>query len=102
MLRRLLQIGLCAVFSLLPFSARAASEHIVSFHSDIEVRADATMEVVETIKVVANGNRIKRGIYRDFPTQYKDRFGNDVRVQFKVIGVERDGKHEKWREVACS
>ena len=34
---------------------------------------DASMLVTETIKVVSAGDRIQRGIYRDFPTTYKDR-----------------------------
>ena len=73
-----------------------ADERILSFHSDIEIAADSTMAVTETIRVRAEGNRIQRGIYRDFPTSYVDRYGNRVNVLFEPIDVSRDGKPEKW------
>ncbi|MFC1594343.1 DUF2207 domain-containing protein [Candidatus Omnitrophota bacterium] len=72
------------------------SERILSFHSDIQVHQDASMTVTETIKVISAGDRIKRGIYRDFPTHYKDRFGNNVVVDFRVQQVLRDGVAEKY------
>ncbi len=75
--------------------ARAA-EQILSFHSDIAVQKDGSMTVRETIRVRAEGNQIKRGIYRDFPTDYKDRLGQRYRVGFEVTGVARDGAHEDW------
>ena len=34
------------------------------------------MQVVETIAVESAGVDIVHGIYRDFPTRYKDRAGN--------------------------
>jgi hypothetical protein len=48
-----------------------ADEKILSFHSDIQVAADGSMQVSETITVNAEGDRIQRGIYRDFPTDYR-------------------------------
>ncbi|MCG8547144.1 MAG: DUF2207 domain-containing protein, partial [Alphaproteobacteria bacterium] len=39
---------------------------------------------------------IKRGIYRDFPTVYKDRLGNRVKVDFDVESVLRDEKPEPF------
>jgi uncharacterized membrane protein YgcG len=46
--------------------------------------------------VRAEQKEIKRGIYRDFPTDYKDRFGNRYRVGFEVLGAKRDGHRESW------
>ena len=40
-----------------------ADEKILSFHSDIQVAADGSMQVSETITVNAEGDRIQRGIY---------------------------------------
>lgn len=54
------------------------------------------MTVTETITVRAEGNRIKRGIYRDFPTTYKDRLGNRYRVGFRILSVKRDGRREDY------
>ena len=50
-----------------------AEERILSYHSDIEVFADASVQVTEKIVVRAEGRQIKRGIYRDFPTDYRVR-----------------------------
>ena len=74
-----------------------ADERILSFDSDITISADATMTVAETIRVRAEGNNIRRGIYRDFPTDYTDAYGNAYVVDFEVLGVSRDGAPERWR-----
>lgn len=76
--------------------AAAASEKILSFASHITVDSDASMRVTETIRVVSAGDQIKRGIYRDFPTTYKDRAGNKYVVGFTILAVERDGKPEAY------
>jgi hypothetical protein len=57
-----------------------AEERIHSYHSDIVVDEKGDMTVTETITVNAEGNKIRRGIYRDFPTHYKDRLGNNYNV----------------------
>ena len=79
---------------LMPLGAAQAGERILYFQSDLQVSADGSMEVVETIRVKAEGRQIKRGIYRDFPTVYRDRFNNRVKVRFDVLSVRRDGKPE--------
>lgn len=71
-----------------------AQERILAFDSDIRIHADGSIDVVETIRVRAEGKQIRRGIYRDFPTRYKDRAGNRVVVDFTLLGVERDGRPE--------
>jgi len=76
--------------------AQDSSERILSFHSDITVIPDGSMEVRETIKVRAAGEEIKHGIYRDFPTHYRDRLRNEYVVRFEVLGVQRDGKDEPF------
>ena len=84
---------------LLPAGLRAqqTGERIRSFSSDIRVYGDGSMVVRETITVNANGSRIRHGIYRDFPTSYRDSLGNRVVVDFEVLAVERDGQSENWR-----
>jgi len=73
-----------------------AEERIHSYHSDIVVDEKGDMTVTETITVNAEGNKIKRGIYRDIPTQYKDRFGNKYKVGFSIVKVLRDGSPEDF------
>ena len=74
-----------------------ALESILEFNSDIVVQPDGSMLVEETIKVRAEGNKIKRGIFRDFPTNYRDKSGNRYKVGFELLGVEKDGSAETHR-----
>ncbi|MGI9249553.1 MAG: DUF2207 domain-containing protein [Woeseiaceae bacterium] len=83
-----------AVLLLLLPLAGSADERILNFDSEIRVMVDGTIEVTETIMVRAEGNRIKRGIYRDFPTEYEDRLGNDYNIVFTPLAVLRNGSPE--------
>jgi len=89
-MRRILSsfLWLLAVLLVGPASAL---ETILDFHSEIQVLPDASLRVTETIRVRAEGQEIRRGIYRDFPTDYRDHRGNRYRVGFDLISVERDG-----------
>jgi uncharacterized membrane protein YgcG len=71
-------------------------ERIISFDSEITINEDASMIVEEKIKVYAAGQKIQRGIYRDFPTKYKDQYGNNVVIKFEVLEVSRDGNSESY------
>ncbi|MCX5781716.1 MAG: DUF2207 domain-containing protein [Elusimicrobia bacterium] len=71
-------------------------ERILNWHSDISVQKDGSMLVNETIKVSCVGSQIKHGIYRDFPTKYKDIYGNTYKVDFKLIGVYKNGISEPY------
>ena len=75
----------------------SADERILSFHSDILVRADGVLEVTETIRIRAEGRQIKRGIFRDYPTEYKDRLGNDITVKYEPLTVMRNDRLEDFR-----
>ena len=79
-----------------------AQERILDFHSDITLTADATMLVDETIRVHAEGQQIRHGIYRDFPTDYRDRYGNRVHVDFEPTALTRDGADEPYHTEALS
>lgn len=86
-----------AYLLLLSFSA-LADERILDFHSDILIMKDGWIEVTETIRVRAEGNRIRRGIYRDFPTEYQDKLGNDYVVGFELLSVLRNNLTEDFHE----
>ena len=73
-----------------------ADERITSFLSDVTVNADASLTVRETISVIAEGRDIRRGIFRDIPTIYKDRLGQRVVVGLDVVEVKRDGRSEPY------
>ena len=76
--------------------AAQAREQILRFHSDIDVRADGSMLVTENIRVRAEGDQIRRGIYRELPTDYRDRFNNRIKIFFEVLDVTRDGLSEPF------
>jgi len=86
---------LAAFLFLLSFAAHA-DERILEFHSDILIMKDGWIDVTETIRVRAEGNRIRRGIYRDFPTEYRDKRGNDYIVGFEVLSVLRNNAVEDF------
>ena len=71
-------------------------ERILNYSSYITVHKDRTLTIRETIKVVSTGQQIQRGIYRTFPTKYKDRFKNKVHVGFKILEVEKNGVSEPY------
>jgi uncharacterized membrane protein YgcG len=87
-------VFVCALLALAP--AQAAQERIVSFDSHIEVGADSVLTVTETIRVNAQGDEIKRGIYREFPVVYRWPDGRSHTVGFEVLQVLRDGEREPW------
>jgi len=94
----------CALFSSIFLNSRApaqaspfASEEILDYHSDIRVQQDASLTVRETIRVRSAALDIRHGIYRDFPTRYKDRLGKQYVIRFDVVQVTRDGQPEKFQ-----
>ena len=92
----ILVVGLIGVLVFCQGPAGAATERIRAFNSKIMVHPDASMTVTETITVISTGQEIKRGIVRDFPTRYKDRYGNNVRVGFEIVAIQRDGRPEPY------
>jgi uncharacterized membrane protein YgcG len=89
---RILRAALAAL--LFAAAPAAAEEKITSFVSDVAIQKDSSLQVTETIDVHSEGDRIRHGIYRDFPTLYSGRNGGRVRVGFTFEGAERDGQPE--------
>jgi hypothetical protein len=80
-----------------PASVSAAGrERILQFDSEVWIHRDGSMTVRETIEVEAAGDQIRRGIYRDFPTIYRDKRGTRIVVAFDVEEVARDGQAEPY------
>ena len=73
-----------------------ADERILSFHSHVRVQQDGSLEVTETITILSNQFRFKRGIYRDFPTNYVDAYGNRVIVDYEPVSALRNGAPENF------
>jgi hypothetical protein len=77
----------------------AQSERITAFDSRIVISHSGDIEITETIRVEARGEQIRRGIFRDFPTQRGRHWYGPHRVRFDVLNVTRDGQPENWRIV---
>ena len=90
---------LTIVLALLLSTSAWSDERILSFHSDVRVFEDGMIEVTETIQVRAEGNQIRRGIYRDFPIEYRDRLGNNYEVTVEPMAVQRNGMRESFHTV---
>jgi hypothetical protein len=93
MMRRIVLALVVAVAAAAPAQAL---EHILRFVSDVAVERNGDLAVTETIQVQAEGNQIRRGILRDFPTTYARPDGGRVVVGFEVQSVTRDGAEENW------
>lgn len=85
---------LIALALALPAMAR---EEIRAFASDVTLRLDGSVSVVETVDVRAEGVDIRRGIYRDIPIVLLGPSGNKIRVGLDVANVTRDGSDEMFR-----
>lgn len=84
------------LLTLIGGGADAQQERIVSFDSQIDVLTEGDIVVAETIRVVAAGDQVRRGIYRDFPTVNQDRRGRRVQVRFDVLEVRRNNRPETF------
>jgi len=98
--RSFLLLPVTFLFSFILFGtqlyAQSGRERVISFRSEIRIHRDASMTVTETIKVNATGDQIKHGIYRDFPTRYRDRYGNNYAVDFEVTEVLQEGVPQSY------
>ena len=83
-------------FLLLLALPAAAAETITSFASAITLGVDGSVDVTETIDVTAEGIEIRRGIYRDIPTQLINPDNSRLRSSLEVISVTRDGRVEPY------
>ena len=90
----LILMAACLFFYGSPTAAAAdgRGERILDYQTDITVHQDGNMTVEETIKVRCEGRKIRRGIWRDLPTDYTDRFGLRYVVGLDILEVEQDGK----------
>lgn len=73
-----------------------ADEIITRFASDVELRRDGSVLVTETISVRAEGEKIKRGIYRDIPTLLINDDGSQLHSKLEIISIKKNGIEEPW------
>ena len=71
--------------------AAYAQERIESFASTVTIHQDGSMHVREAIVVHAEGNQIKKGIYRELPLLYSGPANYSGTVPFTVTSASLDG-----------
>ena len=95
LVRRILLVLLTLILALsYPAFAR---EEISGLTSDVTLRTDGSVRVMEMIEVNAEGIDIRRGIYRDIPTVQLSISGQKIRSALNVESVTRDGADEMFR-----
>ncbi|GAB4577071.1 MAG: DUF2207 domain-containing protein [Roseibium sp.] len=92
MMTRIAAALLAVLLPVLAAGDLLAAERILRFASDIEVAADGSLTVTENIRVTAEGNQIKRGIYRDIPLTAESASGRTYQVGFELLSVDQDGR----------
>ena len=101
-MKRIFLLALLVSVAVSAFAQEEEGERIRSFHSQIQVQRDGTVKVTETISVLAAGDQIRHGIYRDFPTIYQDRWETRFHVHFEMLAATRDGNPEAFRTESIS
>ena len=92
---RLFSLLFCACLSL---SVQAA-EVIESFAATLQVQRDGLLLVSERIVVQAQGEQIRRGIYRELPDLYRLSPGLQRSTPIQWLGATRNGQPESTRAV---
>ena len=93
----LLSLVTAAMLMALATGGSLAREEIRSYIADIEVRADAALDVTETITVNAEGRDIRRGIYRDIPLRALDDRGLWSSNGFDIAEVLHNGRPATYK-----
>lgn len=83
----------CCLF--LASSSFAQKEGIINFEVELVVNQDRSVSVTELIKVYANGNKIKRGITRNFPAN-RSMNGRTIKMKYQIEEILKDGKPEPY------
>jgi Predicted membrane protein (DUF2207) len=94
-LNNVVRTGFAAALCL--WTAVHAVERVGAFHSDIRIASSGEVSVTETIELQAAGRDLRRGIEREFPGDYRDRFGHRMSVPIVVEKVTRNGAPEPYR-----
>ncbi|MGE0232450.1 MAG: DUF2207 domain-containing protein [Flavobacteriaceae bacterium] len=97
---RLFFTALLFCISVLAAAPALAREEILAFDIDVTVRKDGDLLVEENITVRAEGNQIRRGIYREIPFGVLDERGLWTTNGFHLLSVQQGGKDSPHHTVS--
>ncbi len=89
-----------ALFCLVLAPSAWASEEILSFHADIQVQANGTLDVTETVEYRVGEASNIWGLFRRFPLTARSAGGELFPVTFNLLSVKRAGQattHKLYR-----
>ncbi|TDQ63903.1 putative membrane protein DUF2207 [Maritalea mobilis] len=92
-LNKLLMVVMASLALAMP---ALAAERITSYAVNINVQQNGELAITENITVRAEGDQIRRGIFRDIPTVLVDDQGRKVRSSIYDLSVKRDGNAENF------
>jgi len=84
-----------ALIALLFAAPAFAAEQINRFETVVEVQTNGDIIVTETINIIAEGQQIRRGIFRDLPRYYEGE-GERYEYAYDVMSVRRNGQRENY------
>ncbi len=88
-MRNLLTLLFGFLLASLTTVSAVAQERITAFNTLVEVEKSGALVITETISVVAEGDQIKRGIFRELPRYYKF-MGVTLENDYEFISVKRN------------
>ena len=77
-------------------ASASVTERILNYDVSARIMEDASLKIREDLTVMVTNDRIKRGIVRAFPVEYRDAQGRTVTVGFNVLSTVVDGVPLKW------
>ncbi|WP_417580121.1 DUF2207 domain-containing protein [Pelagibacterium sp.] len=87
---------LLVLFMVIGSGSAWAREEIRAFNAIFDVHADTSVTITEQITVNAEGNEIRRGLFRDIPTLLQTPDGRTIRLPLDVLSVTRNGENEPY------
>ncbi len=81
-------------------TAIPALEHIPYCMSSIEILNDGLVKIVETVMVVANGEKLKYGLTKILPAKVYNGKGKMQTLDYSIVSVLRNDQPEDYRLVA--
>jgi len=91
----MMRLFLSFFFACLIGASAWAQERITNYDVVIDVQQDADFIITESISVISEGQKIRRGIFRDLP-RFKIDEGAKIPYQYKILSVTRNGKREPF------
>ena len=92
---RILALAISLLIAL-PFAA-SAQERILQYNVDVLIKTNGDINIAESIRVNAEGRRIRRGIFRDMPRYYDDpETEGKLTWRYNVKSVKRNGRREPY------